>query len=847
MVFTLQRRPIAATPAIPAYWALQPAEVLQATASRTSGLTDREAESRRGRDPDPLGEHRRRPALRILLAQFTSPIVLVLMGATVIAMTLGDLLDGAIIIAIIAASGILGFWQEYRADAAVAQLLASVQVMTRVRRDGREREVRIGDVVVGDVVELSAGDLVPADCRLLESSNLQVDASALTGESFPADKDADARLDGSTPLAARTTALQFGSHVVSGRGRAVVVAIGRGTEFGRVTKSIGAAPVRTAFQIGIAHFGWLLVRIIGVLTVFIFVVNWAFGRPLFEALLFALSLAVGITPQMLPAIVSLSLSAGARRLAAKRVVVKRLDAIEDLGSITVLCTDKTGTLTGGVAELDSAIDVAGLTSARVLGLAAANAGAQIGFRNPLDDAILRRQPSQVEAFDELPYDFQRKRLSVLVPFDGRPTLVTKGAAASVFDICTSILDRSELEARVEALCAAGNRVLAIASKPMASDSRLDLDDERGMTLEGLLVFADPPKDGAAGSIAALSALGVSVRVITGDSAAAARAVATSVGLDATRVLTGPDLDGLDGIRLGIAIRGVYVFAEVEPMHKERIVAALRADGEVVAFLGDGINDAPALHAADVGISVDTAVDIAKQASSVVLMDKGLDVVADGVRLGRQTFANTLKYIRLTTSANFGNMASMAVASIALPFLPLLPRQILLLNFLSDIPAMAIASDEVDAEQLTQPVQWDIRRIRTFMLVFGLLSTVFDLITFAVLVLGFGAGETLFQSAWFVMSTVTELAVLFSLRTSRPLWRSRPATILLVLSIAVAAITVALPFVPPIAAVLGLQPPPPHLIAALVVVLLGYVTANELLKRMLLQPKRLVRPNLARST
>ncbi len=619
------------------------------------------------------------------------------------------------------------------------------------------------------------------------------------------------------------------------------MAIGRDTEFGRVTRSVGAAPVRTAFEIGIAHFGWLLVRIIGVLTVFIFVVNWAFGRPLFEALLFALALAVGITPQMLPAIVSVSLATGARRLAARRVVVKRLDAIEDLGSITVLCTDKTGTLTAGAARLASAVDASGSPSPRVLTLAAANAGAQRGFRNPLDDAILAAHPSDLQASGELPYDFQRKRLSVLVPIDGKQLLVTKGAVASILAICrraaagtasTWSADRAAVEALVEELCAAGNRVLAVAATDRRGSAPLSLADESGLTLEGLIVFADPPKAGAAGSVAALTQLGVSVRLITGDSAAAARSVASAVGIDASRVATARDLNRLEGGRLAIAVRGVQVFAEVEPIHKERIVAALRADGEVVAFLGDGINDAPALHAADVGISVDTGVDIAKQASSVVLLDKDLDVVAEGVRLGRQTFANTLKYIRLTTSANFGNMASMAIASLVLPFLPLLPRQILLLNFLSDIPAMAIASDEVDHEQLAGPVRWDVRRIRNFMLAFGFLSTVFDLITFAVLVLGFGAGESLFQGAWFVMSTVTELAVLFSLRTSRPLWRSRPAVLLLVLSALVAGVTVSLPLIPPIASLLGLTPPSPALLAALAAVLIGYVAANELLKRLL---------------
>jgi Mg2+-importing ATPase len=823
-----------------AYWALPAGEVLAAVESRAEGLGADEVRARRRGTRDPLGEHRRRPAARVLLAQFTSPVTLVLAAATLIAMALGDVVDGTIILAIIAASGVLGFWQEYRADSAVAALLASVQVTSHVVRDGVEQEVPLAEVVRGDIVLLAAGDLVPADARLLAAEDLQVDASALTGESFPAEKEADAVLAASTPLAARATAVNFGSHVVSGTGRAVVVATGRQTEFGRVARAVGTPSVRTAFEFGIQRFGWLLVRLVAMLTAFIFVVNWAFGRPLLEALLFALSLAVGITPQMLPAIVALSLAAGARRLAARHVIVKRLDAIEDLGAITVLCTDKTGTLTAGAAELSAALGPDGRPSVRVADLAAANAAAQRGFRNPLDASILRRHPSDATALDELPYDFQRKRLSVLVRHGARPLLITKGALRAVLPLCTRVAgggiagweeDRRRLEALSEQLAAAGSRVIAVASRPRdPATGPLTLADEAGLDFEGLLVFDDPPKPGAREAIAELREAGVDVRLITGDSVGCARAVASAVGIDARRIMTGDDLGQLDPARLASVVAGVHVFAEVEPLHKERIVAALRAGREVVAFLGDGINDAPALHAADVGISVDSAVDIAKQAASVVLLDKGLDVVAAGVRLGRQTFANTLKYIRLTTSANLGNMISLSVASLALPFLPLLPRQILLLNFLSDIPAIFIARDSVDSEQTARPIIWRMPALLRFMLAFGLLSTAFDLVTFAVLAWGFGADAALFQSAWFVMSTLTELAVLFSLRTVRPIWRSRPAAGLLVSSAVVGALTTALPYLPPVAALLGLRPPPLGLLGILAVVLVAYVTANELLKR-----------------
>jgi Mg2+-importing ATPase len=778
---------------------------------------------------DPFGEHRRRPALRLLVAQFSNPISLILIAATIISMALGDVADGAIIIAIIVVSGVLSFWQERRADRAVSRLLAAVQVRARVRRGGTVVAVPLAEVVVGDVVELSAGDLVPADGRLLESVDLLVDAAALTGESFPVEKDARAVPAPDTPPTGRLDCIQLGSHVVSGRGVQLVEAVGRETELGRVAHAISEAPVRTAFERGIGRFGWLLARIVGLLTAIVFVINAAIGRGVLDSLLFALSLAVGITPQMLPAIVALSLASGARRLAARKVIVKRLDAIEDLGALTILCTDKTGTLTQGSPQLTGWNDAAGVSSARVLHLAALNAGGQRGFTNPLDDAILAVEPRTVAAIDEIPYDFQRKRLSVLCEVDGAELLITKGAVASVLSLCSAV--PPGVEQAVNEHCARGDRVLAIASRPRpATEGPLGREDERNMTLEGLLIFRDPPKPDADAAVRDLRGRGVDVRLITGDSLAAAVAAAEAVGVATDRVMRGAELGGLDDIRLAITVREVTVFAEVEPLHKQRIIAALRANRETVGFLGDGINDAPALHAADVGISVDTGVDVAKQAASVVLLEKDLEVIVDGVRLGRQTFANTLKYIRLTISANFGNMLSLALASLVLPFLPLLPRQILLLNFLSDIPAMAIASDVVDIEAERHPIRWHLRRLQLFMLVFGAISTVFDLVTFAVLLVGFRANAPVFQGAWFVISTLTELAVLFSLRTARPIWASRPGRLLLALTVLVAVATVALPLLPPVASVLGVRPPDPGLWVALTGILVGYVAVNELVKR-----------------
>ena len=549
-------------------------------------------------------------------------------------------------------------------------------------------------------------------------------------------------------------------------------------------------------------------------------------------------MAVGLTPQLLPAIVSISLSTGARRMAAEKVIVKRLDAIEDFGAMTVLCTDKTGTITAGAVRLDSALDLVGRASAEVLRLARLNAGLQRGFPNPLDQAILAdAAPLDATArLDEIPYDFQRKRLSVLVDGHGTPLLVTKGAFDQVLAVCTSAdIDgqtvplseaRAGLQQRFATLSGDGYRVLAIASRPLATTHLAGAADETGMTLRDLLAFLDPPKPGAAQAIRRLAGQDVSVRLVTGDNRLAARKLAAAVGLDADRLLTSADIDRLDDAALSDRAADTVVFAEVEPLHKERIVRALRDHHQVVGFLGDGINDAAALHAADVGISVDTAVDVAKQSAAIVLLDKSLAVVADGVRLGRQTFANTLKYIRVTTSANFGNVLSMAIAAGFLPFLPLLPRQILLLNFLSDIPGTTIAGDSVDLGQVQQPRAWNLRSIRTFMIVFGLISSVFDILTFLTLRLGFNASATLFRSGWFIDRHRVRR---HARPAHQPFYRSRPGRALLSSSIAIAAVTIALPY-SPLAGPLGLTAVPARIVAVLVGLTALYVIANEGAKR-----------------
>jgi Mg2+-importing ATPase len=711
-----------------------------------------------------------------------------------------------------------------------------------VLRDGREVAVPADDVVAGDVVVLRAGDIVPADARIIDSHSLLVDEAALTGESYPAEKS-----PGTTPVesppAMRTNAVFLGTHVVSGTGTVLIVATGAATEFGSVAAQLAGRDVTTRFERGITAFGLLLLRAMVVLVTAIFVVNVVLERPVVDSLLFSLALAVGLTPQLLPAIVAISLSTGARQMATRQVIVKRLDAIEDFGAMTVLCTDKTGTLTAGSAQLDSAVDLDGRVSDEVLGLARLNAGLQQGFANPLDAAVLHDAAPIDPALrlDEIPYDFERKRLSVLVA-GASPLLITKGAFTEVLAVCTRAevygrvvpieSVRHRLDERFAEHSAEGYRVLALATRDLPDRREVSVSDETEMTARGLLAFADPPKPGAPEAIRELGRLGVSVRLVTGDNRLAARQIATEVGLRVDNALTGSQIDALDDTELVAGVADVAVFAEVDPLHKDRLVKALRASGETVGFLGDGINDAAALHAADVGISVDTAVDVAKQTAAIVLLDKSLAVVADGVRLGRQTFANTLKYVRVTTSANFGNMLSMAAAAAFLPFLPLLPRQILLLNFLSDIPGTTIAADNVDPEQLEAPRAWDIGSIRRFMIVFGLVSSAFDILTFVTLRTVFDAGATLFRSGWFVESTATELAVMLVLRTTRPFWRSRPGRALLASSAFIAMVTVALPY-SPLAEPLGLVGIPARILLALTALTALYVIANEAIKRRVL--------------
>ncbi len=789
------------------FWSLTEEALLNSLQSSPNGLSESESRSRLSQSEEETIEGRRRSSLSIVAAQLNNPIVLLLLVSAVLSYFLDDSTNAFIILIIIVLSGFLSFWQERSAADAVASLLAVIETKTTVLRDGNESTISRDEIVPGDVILFRAGSLVPGDCRLIESRELCVDESALTGESFPAEKTAG-RIEAETILSKRTNSLFLGTHIVSGIGKAIVVKVGKRTEFGQISASLEHRAPTTGFERGLRDFGKLLLGITAVLVVVVFLTNIYFQRPVVESLLFALALAVGMTPQLLPAITSVVLATGAKAMAKSDVIVKRLLAIENFGGMDILCVDKTGTLTEGSVELHAARDALGQENKRVLRLACINAHLETGFENPIDSAIRRASPvlpDEVCRLDELPYDFNRKRLSVLVSDHNRRIIITKGAMKNILEVCkhVELLDGNQtpIDTLRDALIASFNRwsdegcrVLAVAYRS-TDKQEIEKSDESEMTFVGFLIFTDPLKGTIATTMEQLKSLGIQLKLITGDNRNVAVSIGRQVGLRSGQVLTGAEIRLLSKDELRTLAIRTDIFAEIEPEQKERIVLALKSSKHIVGFLGDGINDAPALHAADVGISVAGAVDVAKEAADVVLLKSDLGVLAKGVYEGRITLANTLKYVFVSISANFGYMLSMAIASLFLPFLPLLPTQILLINLLADFPAMALATDSVDPEIVDRPRRWDIKTILRFMLMFGLTGTCFDLLTFAGLLKVFHATEEEFRTGWFLVSIITGLLIMLAVRTKRPFFRSRPGVWLIVAASGVALVTFALPFSP----------------------------------------------------
>jgi len=823
-------------------WWNEPVDrVLERLATRCGGLTEEEAEDRRSNRPNALFRAAHDSDWLLLISQLRSPITLLLIGTALLSLLLHDHTDAVAILVIVLVSVLLGFCQERTAARIVAKLLERIRSETRVLRSGMAITIASDQVVAGDIIELSAGSSIPADCRLLESKDLHLDEAALTGETFPVEKQPGiAATD--APISARTNSVFLGTHVVSGTGRAVAAVTGSATEFGKVSERLRLRAPETEFERGIRRFGYALIELTLLFLVCIFAINVFLKKPTVESLLFALALAVGLTPQLLPAIVTVNLTRGARRMAKEDVIVRSLAVIENFGSLDVLCCDKTGTLTEGVIHVQAAVNAQGNDSDRVRQLPYWNALYQTGLGNPIDEAIRSTPPLSLpdsQKLDEIPYDFVRRRLSVLIETTESRLLITKGAVANVLDVCCRVATetgeipiddlRGELERRSEQYCQAGCRTLGVAYRGVGNGRTATREDEAGMTFVGFLVLQDPPKPDSAQMVADLRERGVRLKMVTGVNRWVATEIARQVGLSTETVLTGAHLRQISEQALVQLAPSVDVFAEVEPIQKERIILALKRAGHVTGYLGDGINDATALHSADVGISVDSAVDVAKEAADIILMRRELSVLVDGIESGRQTFANTLKYIYMATSANFGNMFSMAGASLFLPYLPLLPHQILMANLLTDFPAMAIASDSVDVEELAVPRRWTIRSICTFMIVFGLLSSVFDYVTFVVLLRWLHADVMEFRTGWFIESVCSATLIVLVIRTRRPFFRSRPGILLLTVSLIVGVGSLMLPWMP-FTKWLGFVLLPVSFASSLVLIVLSYMAAAELTKR-----------------
>jgi Mg2+-importing ATPase len=818
-------------------------ELLEQLHTSLNGLGKGEVLERRARSgANLIHTNKRSGPLRLFLAQFKSPITLILLGAAILSLFLHDPTDALIIIFIVLISSLLGFWQEHKATGAVNKLLALVRVKAEVMRGGESLEVPVEELVPGDMVILSAGRTVPGDSILLEANNLFVDEATLTGETYPVEKITGV-LTPETPLSKRSNTLFMGTHIVSGWGKAAVVHTGRQTEFGRISERLTLRSPETEFERGIKKFGYFLMEVTSILVIIIFAVNVILARHVLDSFLFSLALAVGLTPQLLPAIISINLAHGANRMAGKKVIVKRLSSIENLGSMNTLCSDKTGTLTEGVVQLHDYLDCYGNRSEKVVRHAYINASFESGFANPIDDAIRATAHSDLSGYgklDELPYDFIRKRLSILVSCQGKNVLMTKGAVDNILSVCIAAESadgtlhpiaevRDEIRRHYETFSAQGYRLLGVAYRDLTPQSKLMNSSESSMIFLGFVVFSDPPKAQVMETIQRLRDLGVSLKIITGDNHLVASTISRQVGLPDSEMLTGGEIRHMSDEALLKRVNEVGVFAEVEPNQKERIILSLKKSGNVVGFMGDGINDASALHAADVGISVDGAVDVAKEVSDIVLLEKDLKVLVDGVEEGRRTFANTIKYVFMATSANFGNMFSMAGASLFLPFLPLLPKQILLTNLLTDFPEMTIASDSVDAEMVEKPRRWDIGFIRSFMTTFGVVSSLFDYLAFGVFLLMLHATVDQFRTGWFVESVISASLVVLVVRTRKPFFRSRPSIYLMTVTILIVLAGLIVPFTP-FAGILGFEPLPPLFLVAIVLIVVAYMMTAELVKK-----------------
>jgi P-type Mg2+ transporter len=820
--------------------------ILARLATSTSGLDTTEAQSRLETfGPNDAAIVKRSPLWLQFLSRFRNPLVIILLVASGLSAATGDVASFLIVATIVMLSMTIDFVQEVRAQNAVEALRRSVAVQATVRRSGACLSVPIDCLVPGDIVELIAGDLVPADSRLLESRDLFINQALLTGEPYPAEKQCSDAPSGAENPAGASNAVFAGTSVISGTAAIAICRTGGKTALGHLATSLAEKPPATAFAVGIRRFGLLIMRLTILMVLFVLVVNISFHRPVLESLMFALALAVGLTPELLPMIVTVTLARSALELSKRKVIVKRLSAIHDLGAMNVLCTDKTGTLTEATIKLMRAVDGRGAESVSAYAYAYVNSRFETGMKSPLDEAILVAHPFDMTGWskiDEVPFDFERRRVSVLVEHGAERRLIVKGAPEDILRLSGRYegadgtilpLDaetRTSFEATLDELGAQGFRALGIASRVVdTSHQTAAIGDESDLVFSGFAVFLDPPKASAGATIQAMTAAGITVKVLTGDNELVARHVFAEIGVPVTGVLAGEALTHLSDEALIGQLPRVNLFCRVNPQQKLRILLALKRLGHVVGFMGDGINDAPALHAADVGISVDGAADVARAAADLILLEHDLSVVREAVVCGRSTVQNVSKYVMMGSSSNFGNMFSMAGAALFLPFLPMLPIQILLNNLLYDVSEIAIPFDRVDEEAIARPVKWDVKFIERFMLVFGPVSSVFDFLTFYVLLYLFGAGEALFQTGWFIESITTQVLVVFAIRTRRSVFRSKPHVFLVAMALGVIAVAIALPLLP-VGRWFGFVAPPPLFFVFLVGATLAYLAIVEVTKR-----------------
>jgi len=784
------------------------------------------------------GRSRFEKDILLFLRQFESPLMLLLIGAVILSAFLGDYSDVFIILFIVIATGLLSFFEERNASLVVEKLNAIIAFKSTILRDGKPTEVIASAIVPGDVILFKAGDIIPADCLILESNELMVNEASLTGESFPVNKTASVLPD-ETELAKRTNCLWEGTNIITGTAKALIIQTGRDTIFGNIVQST-SKEVESTFEKGIKKFGFLLMKITLVLAAFILTVNLLNHKSLIDSALFALALAVGMAPELLPAITTIAMSAGANRMLKKKVIVKNLSSIQNLGEVNLLCTDKTGTITEGTIRVKDLVDISGKPNDFVKKLAIWNALLQTGYSNPIDEAlhlILLPNIPVPKKTGEVPYDFIRKRLSVAVDNGKTKMLISKGAYEEVLEICSSARNpdgttvtlstvKDSVQQLYEKYGQSGWRVIAVCYKELGTGP-LSKTDEAEMIFAGFILLEDPVKAGIANTIAELAKLSIGLKIITGDNRNIAESTGKLIGIDQPVVITGNDWDKFSPADAEVKARDAHIFAEIEPQQKEHIIQALRKNF-TVAYMGDGINDVSALHAADVGISVHNAVDIARESADFILLEKDLSVLADGIKEGRKTFTNTMKYIFISTGSTFGNMVSVAIASLILPFLPMLPKQLLLTNFMTDFPFLSIPSDNVDEEQLEKPGKWNLKMIRNYMLIFGIHSSVFDILTFVTLLYFLKSTESGFQTGWFIESILTELFILFIIRTRKNFFKSKPGKYVFLLAMAAFVSTIVLPYLP-FAHTIGLIPLPLNQLLIILGIVLAYILTADLVK------------------